>query len=120
MGKFNIGKIFGKWTSPKGQDFVMAEMDVDRYHNKGVGYLNAKKYEEAAEMFRKEIGCQSGGELGYWFLGRALQAMGKKEDAKKNYGIALKKAEEMNQQYPDSVDKESIDDIKKDIASLGV
>ena len=119
MKKFDIGKIFGKWTSPDGQDFVMAEMDVDMYHNKGVGYLNDKKYEEAAEMFRKEIGCP-GGELGHWFLGRALQAMGKKEEAKKNYEIALKKAEEMNRQYPDSVGKESIDNIKKDIASLEI
>lgn len=43
MKKFEIGKIFGKWTSPDGQEFVMAEMDVDMYHNKGVEYLNAKK-----------------------------------------------------------------------------
>jgi tetratricopeptide (TPR) repeat protein len=120
MKKFEIGKIFGKWTSLEGQEFVMAEMDVDMYHNKGVGYLHAKKYEEAAEMFRKEIGCQSGGELGYWFLGKALQAMGKKEEAKKNYEIALKNAEQMNRQYPDSVGKESIVNIKKDIASLEV
>ena len=120
MKKFDIGKIFGKWTSPEGQDFVMAEMDVDMYHNKGIGYLNAKEYEKAAEQFRKETECQSGGELGYWFLGRAMQAMGKKEEAKKNYEIALKNAEKMNQQYPDSVGKESIDNIKKDIASLRV
>ena len=120
MKKFDIGKIFGKWTSPEGQDFVMAEMDVDMYHNKGMEFLDAKKYEKAAEQFKKETECQSGGELGYWFLGKALQAMGKKEEAKKNYEIALKNAEEMNRQYPGSVGKESIVNIKKDIASLGV
>lgn len=120
MKKFEIGKIFGKCTSPEGQDFVMAEMDVDMYHNKGIDYLDAKQYEKAAELFRKETECQSGGELGYWFLGKALQAVGKKEEAKKNYEIALKNAEQMNRQYPGSVNIKTLDDIKKDIASLRV
>lgn len=118
MGKNEIGKIFGTVKGPGGQEYLAVEMDVDRYHNKGVKYLDVKKYERAAEMFEKEIECEPSNDIGYHFLGKTLQAMGRKEEAKKNYQIALKKAEEMDRRYPGDVDKEVFEEIREDLKSL--
>jgi len=40
-------------------DFVPVELDVDRYHNEGIAYLNAREYEKAVEMFKKEIALRN-------------------------------------------------------------
>lgn len=119
MGKFKIGKIFGTWTSPDGQKFVMAETEVDIYHNKGEKYLSRGRYEKAIKMFKKEIKCIPESGIGYHSLGRALQAAGKKQEARGNYQIALKKVEEENRRYPGSIAKEAVEEIKQDLVSLG-
>jgi len=118
MLKIAVNKILGKYADPEsGQEFTMVEMDVDKYHNKGVKYLNAKKYKKAVTLFKKEIECEPTGSLGYQFLGQTFQAMGNIKEARNNYEIALSKAEEMYRRYPEYMDKEIIDDIKKDLAS---
>lgn len=115
-----INKILGKHhVNESGQEFLIVEMDVDKYHNKGVKYLDARKYEKAIEMFKKEIECDSEGSLGYHFLGQTLQAMGKTDEARKNYEIALKNAHQMYRRHPDDFDKEIIDEIEKDVTTLG-
>jgi tetratricopeptide (TPR) repeat protein len=88
MLKNAINKIFGKYrvsTKDGIQEFVAVEMDVDKYHNKGIKYLNAKKYKNAIEMFTKEIACEPDCDIGYHSLGQTFQAMGNIEEAKKNY-----------------------------------
>lgn len=120
MWKNKIGKIFGKWKAPDGQEFVAVELEVDKYHNKGVEYLDSGKYEKAIEMFKKEIECDPSSDIGYHFLGKALKAVGRKEEARKNFEIALKKAQQMQEKFPGQVDKEVFEEIKEDIASLEV
>ncbi len=120
MEKVRVRKIFGKWKDSGRQEYVAVELDVDMYHNRGVKYLHAGKYQKAIKMFRKEIECEPSSDIGYHFLGRTLQAMGRKEEAKKNYEVALKQAEEMKQKYPGDVDEEVFEEIKKDLKSLGV
>lgn len=120
MLKIAVSKILGKYADPEsGQEFTMVEMDVDKYHNKGIEYLNAKKYKKAIALFEKEIECEPGASsIGYQSLGQTYQAMGDIERAGKNYKIALEKAEEVYRRYPEYIDKRAIDDIKKDLASL--
>ena len=122
MLKNAINKILAKYRIPTKegvQEFVAVEMDVDKYHNKGIKYLNAKKYKKAIEMFTKEIACEPTCDIGYHSLGQTFQAMGNIEEAKKNYAIALNKAEDMYRRHPEHTDKGIIDEIKKDLASLG-
>lgn len=121
MLKNAINKILGKYRIPTKngiQEFVAVELDVDKYHNKGIKYLTAKRYENAIEMFTKEIACDPACDIGYHSLGETYQAMGNIEEAKKNYEIALNKAEDMYRRHPEHTDKEIIDEIKKDLASL--
>ena len=99
-------------------DFVPVELEIDRYHNRGMGYFNAREWEKAIEMFKKEIDCDPEGCIGYWFLAKTLREMGKKEEARENYNIALGKAEKMREQGPEMIDKEMIDAIRKDSGSL--
>ena len=100
-------------------DFVPVELEIDRYHNKGMGYFNSKEYERAIEMFKKEIDCDPEGCIGYWFLAKTLREMGKEEEARENYNIALAKAEKMSEQGPEMIDREMIEAIRKDLGSLG-
>ena len=99
-------------------DFVPVELEIDKYHNRGMGYFNAREWEKAIEMFKKEIGCDPEGCIGYWFLAKTLREMGKKEVARENYNIALGKAEKMREQGPEMIDEEMIDAIRKDSDSL--
>ncbi len=102
------------------ENFVPVELEVDRYHNKGMDYFDAKEYEKALEMFKKEIECDPEGCIGYWFLANTLREMGREEEARKNYAIALTKAEKMRELGPDMIDRGMIDAIRKDSNSLEV
>lgn len=101
------------------EDFVPVELEVDRYHNRGVGYFNAREWEKAIEMFNKEIDCDPEGCISYWFLAKTLREMDRVEEARKYYNIALEKAEKMRALGPDMIDIEMIDAIRKDSDSLG-
>ena len=100
-------------------DFVPVELEIDKYHNKGMGYFNAREYERALEMFKKEIDCDPEGCIGYWFIAKTLREMGKEEEARKSYDIALEKAEKMGELGSEMIDREMIDAIRKDSDSLG-
>ena len=97
---------------------VACEADIDRYHNKGVDYLEKKKYDKAVEMFKKEIECDSGDFLGYWCLGHVYKEMGEMKEARRHYEIALSNALSKNDKYPGSVDKSILKEIKKDLAGI--
>lgn len=99
-------------------NFVPVELEIDRYHNRGVGYLNAREWKKAIEMFKKEIDCDPEGCISYWFFAKTLREMGKEEEARKYYNIALGKAEKMKELGPDMIDIEMIEIIRKDSDSL--
>lgn len=100
-------------------DYVPVELEIDRYHNKGVGHLNSKEYGKALEMFKKEVDCYPDGCIGYWFIAKTLREMGKEKEARENYKVALGKAEKMRELGPEMIDKEMINAIRKDSDSLG-
>lgn len=99
-------------------DLVPVELDVDKYHNLGVGYLDAKKYNKAIKMFKKEIRCIPEDCLGYWFLAKTLRAMGKEEEARENYDIALRNAKKMEEQGPDMISPVILKELREEAGSL--
>ena len=122
MFKKAIRRVLGKTTvqTDSGpQEYQIVEMDIDEYHNKGVRYQKAGQYQKAIKMFKKEIACEPTVYSGDHSLGQVFQALGDIERAGKHYNIALEKAETMHNKEPEFVDPRLIDEIKKDLASLG-
>ena len=103
-------------TTPEG---YIVEFDIDKYHNKGIAYLNSGNYEEAKKMFEKAIECEGAeGFCGYQYLGKVLEKSGQKEEARKNYEIALENALKMLKGHPGSIDESIIQEIQKDLSSI--
>jgi len=112
--------IHGRVKGPDGEEYILVELEIDRYTNKACRYLEKKKYAKAIEYFNKAIECDPGDSTGYWYLGQTYQEMGNKEEARKNYEIALKNIRQRYKELgPEMVDKELIDEMAKDLASLG-
>ena len=122
MFKKAIRRVFGKTTiqTDSGpQEYQIVELDLDEYHNKGVKYQEAGQYKKAIKMFEKLIACEPTFYSGNHHLGQIFQIMGDLERARQHYNIALKTAETMRSKKPEFVDPRFIDEIKKDLASLG-
>lgn len=97
---------------------IPVELDLDIYHNDGEMYLECEEYEKAIEMFKKEIECDPNYNLGYHSLGNTYQKMGRIEEARKNYLIAIKNTERMMKEYPGEVDESIIEEMRQDLESL--
>lgn len=95
----------------------IVEFDMDKYHNKGIAFLNSGKYDKARKMFEKEIECEGEeGFSGHWYLGKILEKTGKKDEAKMHYETSLNNALQMLKRHPGCIDKSTIQAIQKDLS----
>ena len=94
------------------------DSELDWYHNEGLGYFWEKKYDQAIEMFKKEIELDELDFLGHWNIGKIYKETGKKAEALSYYEIALKHVKEQKRNMPDSVDPSVIMDLKKELTEL--
>lgn len=101
-------------------DFLIpVEAEIDKYHNKGIDYLDNKEYEKAIEMFTKEIGCDPKGFCGYRDLGKVYKKTGDLKQAKEYYEKALRNAMLMYAATPPMIEEPVIEIIKEDLKSIG-
>lgn len=99
--------------------FVIGESEIDKFHNRGINYLDNKEYEKAIEMFTKEIESDPKGFCGYYDIGNVYKETGDLKQAKEYYEKALSNAEIMYTATPPMIDRPIIEMIKKDLESLG-
>lgn len=97
---------------------IPVDSELDWYHNEGLGYFWEKKYDQAIEMFKKEIELDELDFLGHWNIGKIYKETGKKAEALSYYEIALKHVKEQKRNMPDSVDPSVIMDLKKELTEL--
>ncbi len=120
--KINFLKNTREFNKQHKQDgLVRAEKLVDKYHNRGVDYLEDGKYEKAVKMFIKECHCQQWCPIGHHYLGKTLHLMGGYQtDARICYERALERLREWTKRYPEEKDDlaEMEQEILSDLESL--
>lgn len=102
----------------KKDGLVPVELPVDKYHNRGIAYLEDGEYEKAIEMFIEECNCQPWCNIGHHYLGKTLQKIGYKANARDCYERALNLLREWNREFPDDKDELSEKEILADLKSL--
>jgi tetratricopeptide (TPR) repeat protein len=100
---------------------IGVEDTIDFYTNDGLLYLNFEEYEKASKKFGQMIKLKPDYFYGYRLLGVAYDAMGRTEEAKKNYekalALALKSKAAGETDYDYFID-DVIEDTRDDMAEL--
>jgi tetratricopeptide (TPR) repeat protein len=99
---------------------IRMEDTVDFYANDGLMYLDFEEYEKASRKFLKVIEMKPEFFYGYRLLGVAYDAMGRTEEAKKNYEKGLELA--LKSKAAGETDYPFLDDViettREDLAEL--
>jgi tetratricopeptide (TPR) repeat protein len=59
------------------------------YREKAIALYEQKKYEEAINVLRRAVTIQNNFDEGYYWMGKAYEQLGQKEDAIQSYQDAL-------------------------------
>ncbi|MBI5073284.1 hypothetical protein HZA99_05700 [Candidatus Woesearchaeota archaeon] len=105
--------------------FLMSISDPDEYewadiefHNVGVSLMKDGKWKETEQLYQKQLKLYSEEFMSYEDYGMFLWRTQMFEEAEKYMIIALQKAEEERNEYPDSLDEEALDYIQKNLNKI--